>query len=53
MHLAIALDITAARHGRRVLFATATERVALLQVAHRVGRLSDELARLRGCAAAG
>ncbi len=46
-HLAIALGVIAARRGHRVLFATATDWVARLQEAHRVGRLSAELARLR------
>ena len=46
-HLAIALGVTAARHGHRVLFATATDRVVRLHEAHRVGRLAAELARLR------
>jgi DNA replication protein DnaC len=46
-HLAIALGITAARHGHRVLFATATDWVTRLTDAHRAGRLPHELARLR------
>jgi DNA replication protein DnaC len=46
-HLAIALGITAARHGHRVLFATATDWVTRLTDAHRHGRLPQELARLR------
>lgn len=46
-HLATALGIAAARHGHRVLFATATEWVTRLSDAHRVGRLPQELARLR------
>jgi DNA replication protein DnaC len=46
-HLAIALGITAARHGHRVLFATATDWVVRLHDAHRAGRLATELARLR------
>ena len=46
-HLAIALGIVAARHGHRVLFATATEWVTRLTEAHRQGRLPIELARLR------
>ncbi|WP_157009347.1 IS21-like element helper ATPase IstB [Agromyces laixinhei] len=46
-HLATGLGITAARHGHRVLFATATDWVARLQEAHRVGRLPHELAKLR------
>lgn len=46
-HLATGLGITAARHGHRVLFATATDWVTRLSDAHRVGRLPQELARLR------
>ena len=46
-HLATALGITAARHGHRVLFATATDWVTRLTDAHRQGRLPNELARLR------
>jgi DNA replication protein DnaC len=46
-HLAIALGITAARHGHRVLFATATGWVTRLTDAHRQGRLPQELAKLR------
>jgi DNA replication protein DnaC len=46
-HLAIALGIVAARHGHRVLFATATDWVTRLTEAHRQGRLPQELARLR------
>jgi DNA replication protein DnaC len=46
-HLAIALGIVAARHGHRVLFATATDWVTRLTDAYRQGRLPDELARLR------
>src|SRR5689334_13936921 len=46
-HLAIALGIAAARHGHRVLFATATDWVTRLTDAHRQGRLPNELARLR------
>src|SRR3954451_11105654 len=46
-HLATALGIVAARHGHRVLFATATEWVTRLTDAHRAGRLAGELARLR------
>ena len=46
-HLAIALGIVAARHGHRVLFATATEWVTRLTDAHRQGRLPQELGRLR------
>ena len=46
-HLAIALGIVAARHGHRVLFATATDWVTRLTDAHRQGRLPQELARLR------
>jgi DNA replication protein DnaC len=46
-HLAIGLGIKAAQAGHRVLFATATEWVTRLQAAHNIGRLTDELARLR------
>ena len=46
-HLATALGIVAARHGHRVLFATATDWVTRLADAHRSGRLPQELARLR------
>lgn len=46
-HLATALGVAAARHGHRVLFATATDWVTRLTDAHRVGRLPAELARLR------
>ena len=46
-HLAIALGIVAARHGHRVLFATATDWVTRLTDAHRQGRLPNELAKLR------
>jgi len=46
-HLATGLAITAANHGHRVLFATATDWVARLTDAHRAGRLPAELARLR------
>ena len=46
-HLATALGVTAARHGHRVLFATATDWVTRLTDAHRAGRLPQELARLR------
>lgn len=46
-HLATALGVTAARHGHRVLFATATDWVARLGEAHTAGRLPRELARLR------
>ncbi len=46
-HLATALGIIAARHGHRVLFATATDWVTRLTDAHRQGRLPRELARLR------
>src|SRR5215475_12120162 len=42
-HLAVALGITAARHGHRVLFATATDWITRLTDAHRVGRLATEL----------
>jgi DNA replication protein DnaC len=46
-HLATALGIVAARHGHRVLFATATDWVTRLTGAHRAGRLPQELTRLR------
>ncbi len=46
-HLATALGIIAARHGHRVLFATATDWVTRLTEAHRQGTLPRELARLR------
>ena len=46
-HLAIALGIQACRHGHRVLFATATDWVTRLSDAHRAGKLSGELVRLR------
>ena len=46
-HLATALGVVAARHGHRVLFATATDWVTRLADAHRQGRLPAELARLR------
>jgi DNA replication protein DnaC len=46
-HLATGLGIVAARHGHRILFATATDWVTRLADAHRQGRLSAELARLR------
>ncbi len=46
-HLATALGIVAARHGHRVLFATATDWVTRLTEAHRQGNLSRELTRLR------
>jgi DNA replication protein DnaC len=46
-HLAVALGITAAQHGHRVLFATATDWIARLQDAHQRGRLPAELTRLR------
>lgn len=46
-HLATALGVTAARHGHRVLFATATDWVTRLTDAHRAGRLAPELAKLR------
>jgi DNA replication protein DnaC len=46
-HVAISLGITAARHGHRVLFATATDWVTRLTDAHRHGDLPRELARLR------
>jgi DNA replication protein DnaC len=46
-HLATALGVAAARHGHRVLFATATEWITRLTEAHRSGSLPRELARLR------
>jgi DNA replication protein DnaC len=46
-HLAIALGVTACRHGHRVLFATATDWVTRLSDAHRAGRLAAELTKLR------
>jgi len=46
-HLATALGVAAARHGHRVLFATATEWITRLTEAHRSGSLARELARLR------
>lgn len=46
-HLATALGVTAARHGHRVLFATATDWVTRLSDAHQAGRLARELTRLR------
>lgn len=46
-HLATALGIVAARHGHRVLFATATDWVTRLTDAHQRGRLPQELGRLR------
>jgi DNA replication protein DnaC len=46
-HLATALGITAANHGHRVLFATATDWVTRLTDAHRAGKLPNELTRLR------
>ena len=46
-HLATALGVAAARHGHRVLFATATDWVTRLTEAHRAGRLPQELLRLR------
>lgn len=46
-HLAIALGIAAARHGHRVLFATATDWVTRLTDAHRASRLPQELAKLK------
>ena len=45
-HLAIALSIRACLAGQRVLFATATEWVARLGDAQRLGRLAEELRRL-------
>ena len=46
-HLAIALGITACRHGHRVLFATATDWVTRLSDAHCAGKLAGEPAKLR------
>ena len=46
-HLATGLGIAAARHGHRVLFATATDWVTRLSDAHRHGQLPQELAKLR------
>lgn len=46
-HLATGLGIVAARHGHRVLFATATDWVTRLTDAHRQGRLPAELVRLK------
>jgi DNA replication protein DnaC len=46
-HLATSLGVVAARHGHRVLFATATDWITRLTDAHRQGRLPAELARLR------
>jgi len=46
-HLATALGVSAARHGHRVLFATATDWVTRLTDVHRGGNLPKELARLR------
>ena len=46
-HLAIAISIRACLAGQRVLFKTATEWVALLADAQRLGRLDDELDRLQ------
>jgi len=46
-HLSIAISIRACLAGHRVAFATATEWVARLGEAHRMGRLEGELRRLR------
>ena len=46
-HLATALGNVAARHGHRVLFATATDWVTRLTDAHQHGQLPAELAKLR------
>lgn len=46
-HLATGLGISAARGGHRVLFATATDWVARLSAAHRLGNLATELSKLR------
>ena len=45
-HLAIALGIRACLAGHRVIFATATEWVARLADAKRLGRLEDEMRRV-------
>ena len=45
--LATGLGVIAARHGHRVLFATATDWVTRLTDAHRQGQLAKELTRLR------
>ena len=50
-HLATGLGVTAARHGHRVLFATATDWVTRLSEAHRAGRLAARAG--PGCAATG
>jgi len=46
-HLSIALGVQAARRGYRVAFATANEWVNRLGAAKRLGRLDDELEKLR------
>jgi len=46
-HLAIGLGLKATHAGHRVLFATAVEWVARLQTAHQLGRLPQELVKLR------
>jgi DNA replication protein DnaC len=46
-HLATALGVAAARHGHRVMFATATDWITRLTDAHRTGRLPQELTKLR------
>jgi|SRR5579863_893067 len=46
-HLSIALGVQAARRGQRVAFASAQEWVSRLGEARRLGRLDDELDRLR------
>lgn len=46
-HLSIALGVQAARRGYRVAFATAHEWVNRLSAAKRLGRLNDELDKLR------
>ena len=46
-HLAIALGVAAARRGHRALFANATDWTTRLTVAHRAGRLAQELTKLR------
>ncbi|QWT23191.1 IS21-like element helper ATPase IstB [Subtercola sp. PAMC28395] len=46
-HLAIGLGIKASHAGYRVLFATATDWITRLQTAHTLGRLPQELGKLR------
>ena len=45
-HLAIGIAIRACQAGHRVLFATASEWVARLAEAHRIGRLDAELRKI-------